>query len=208
MTKSHPGVNSVKKYKCTLQVGPLFSHQFESTKSLHKSQLELASNLYLQWYSIEFNQLLVGNLHAHSAVVKNYTYWIGPWSHSMHWFYVTFEFKLFSSISPGVLFSIEVTATYFAVRNYWRGFFAAVCGAFMFRLLSVFDNDEGETWSEHLFFSLFSFVVVVVVVCCCCCCSLCVPINSSLSVFFQQRRSLPCSRQTSGSTFHLMLKSL
>lgn len=37
----------------------------------------------------------------------------------------------------GVLFSIEVTTTYFAVRNYWRGFFAAVCGATMFRLLAV-----------------------------------------------------------------------
>ena len=44
----------------------------------------------------------------------------------------------------GVLFSIEVTSTYFAVRNYWRGFFAAVCGAFMFSLLSVWDNDEGR----------------------------------------------------------------
>lgn len=37
----------------------------------------------------------------------------------------------------GVLFSIEVTTVYFAVRNYWRGFFAAVCGAAIFRLLSV-----------------------------------------------------------------------
>lgn len=37
----------------------------------------------------------------------------------------------------GVLFSIEVTTTYFAVRNYWRGFFAAVCSATVFRLLAV-----------------------------------------------------------------------
>lgn len=37
----------------------------------------------------------------------------------------------------GVLFSIEVTTTYFAVRNYWRGFFGAVCGATFFRLLAV-----------------------------------------------------------------------
>lgn len=36
-----------------------------------------------------------------------------------------------------MLFSIEVTTTYFAVRNYWRGFFAAVCGASVFRLLAV-----------------------------------------------------------------------
>lgn len=43
---------------------------------------------------------------------------------------------------PGVLFSIEVTATYFAVRNYWRGFFGAVCGAFLFRLAAVWFKDE------------------------------------------------------------------
>lgn len=35
------------------------------------------------------------------------------------------------------MFSIEVTTTYFAIRNYWRGFFAAVCGATVFRLLAV-----------------------------------------------------------------------
>jgi len=48
-----------------------------------------------------------------------------------------------------VLFSIEVTATYFAVRNYWRGFFAAVCGALMFRLLAVFDKEEGAFINSH-----------------------------------------------------------
>ena len=32
------------------------SHQFESTKRFYKFPLE-ASNLYLQWYSIGFNQL-------------------------------------------------------------------------------------------------------------------------------------------------------
>ena len=31
----------------------------------------------------------------------------------------------FAAPVGGVLFSIEVTAVYFAVRNYWRGFFAA-----------------------------------------------------------------------------------
>ena len=44
----------------------------------------------------------------------------------------------------GVLFSIEVTATYFAVRNYWRGFFSAVCGAVVFRLLAIWFKDEGK----------------------------------------------------------------
>ena len=48
----------------------------------------------------------------------------------------------FAAPIGGVLFSIEVTATYFAVRNYWRGFFGAVCGALVFRLLSVWNEDE------------------------------------------------------------------
>ncbi|XP_074626066.1 chloride channel protein 2-like isoform X1 [Acropora palmata] len=48
----------------------------------------------------------------------------------------------FGSPIGGVLFSIEVTATYFAVRNYWRGFYAAVCGALVFRLLAVLNKEE------------------------------------------------------------------
>lgn len=43
----------------------------------------------------------------------------------------------FAAPVGGVLFSIEVTTVYFAVRNYWRGFFTAVCGATVFRLLAV-----------------------------------------------------------------------
>ncbi|NXI35172.1 CLCN1 protein, partial [Galbula dea] len=37
--------------------------------------------------------------------------------------------------------SIEVTSTYFAVRNYWRGFFAATFSAFIFRVLAVWNKD-------------------------------------------------------------------
>merc|ERR1719443_2118650 len=48
----------------------------------------------------------------------------------------------FASPIGGVLFSIEVTSVYFAVRNYWRGFFAAVIGAIVFRLLSIWFEDE------------------------------------------------------------------
>lgn len=44
----------------------------------------------------------------------------------------------------GVLFSIEVTSTYFAVRNYWRGFFAATFSAFVFRVLAVWNKDAGK----------------------------------------------------------------
>uniref|UniRef100_A0A1I7X513 Chloride channel protein n=1 Tax=Heterorhabditis bacteriophora TaxID=37862 RepID=A0A1I7X513_HETBA len=40
----------------------------------------------------------------------------------------------FSAPIGGVLFSIEVTSVYFAVRNYWRGFFAALCAATTFRI--------------------------------------------------------------------------
>ncbi|CAG7725530.1 unnamed protein product [Allacma fusca] len=43
----------------------------------------------------------------------------------------------FAAPVGGVLMSIEVTSVYFAVRNYWRGFFAAACGALFFRLLAV-----------------------------------------------------------------------
>ena len=66
------------------------------------------------------------------------------------YFWLVF-FELNFALFLGVLFSIEVTATYFAVRNYWRGFFAAVCGALMFRLLAVFDKEEGMTiLSNHI----------------------------------------------------------
>uniref|UniRef100_A0AAR2LR26 Chloride channel, voltage-sensitive 2a n=1 Tax=Pygocentrus nattereri TaxID=42514 RepID=A0AAR2LR26_PYGNA len=37
---------------------------------------------------------------------------------------------------------IEVTSTFFAVRNYWRGFFAATFSAFIFRVLAVWNKDE------------------------------------------------------------------
>lgn len=50
-----------------------------------------------------------------------------------------------SVLFSGVLFSIEVTSTFFAVRNYWRGFFAATFSAFIFRVLAVWNRDEGKT---------------------------------------------------------------
>ncbi|XP_026916115.1 chloride channel protein ClC-Ka isoform X2 [Acinonyx jubatus] len=51
---------------------------------------------------------------------------------------------VFAAPFSGVLFSIEVMSSRFSVWDYWRGFFAATCGAFMFRLLAVF-NSEQET---------------------------------------------------------------
>ena len=37
---------------------------------------------------------------------------------------------------------LQVTSTYFAVRNYWRGFFTAVCGSFVFRMMDVWISNE------------------------------------------------------------------
>ncbi|NXA09923.1 CLCKB protein, partial [Sapayoa aenigma] len=51
---------------------------------------------------------------------------------------------VFGAPVSGVLFSIEVMSPYFAVRDYWRGFFAATCGAFMFRLLAVFNSEQRQ----------------------------------------------------------------
>ncbi|KAJ3617123.1 hypothetical protein Zmor_008876, partial [Zophobas morio] len=48
----------------------------------------------------------------------------------------------FAAPIGGVLFSIEVTAIYFPVRNYWRGFFAAVSGSIVFRFFAFWFADE------------------------------------------------------------------
>ncbi|KAG8546024.1 hypothetical protein GDO81_019878 [Engystomops pustulosus] len=79
----------------------------------------------------------------------------------------------------GVLFSVETTATHFAVRNYWRGFFAATCAALMFRLLAVI-NHERETvailfstnWRVEFPFDLPEYLsyAILGVVCGCVCC--------------------------------------
>lgn len=53
-------------------------------------------------------------------------------------------------LTAGVLFSIEVTAVYFAVRNYWRGFFAAVISSVMvksFRLI-LHPHDEVTSYVQ------------------------------------------------------------
>lgn len=55
----------------------------------------------------------------------------------------------FSAPIGGVLFSIEVTSVYFAVRNYWRGFFAATCSATLFRILRMFWVSQGVTVEAH-----------------------------------------------------------
>eukprot|EP00050_Salpingoeca_kvevrii_P002556 m.196977 g.196977 ORF g.196977 m.196977 type:complete len:525 (-) comp10638_c0_seq1:1089-2663(-) len=60
----------------------------------------------------------------------------------------------------GVLFSIEVTSTYFAVRNYWRGFYASVIGALVFRLLDgIKKNERTITAMFTTEFTTFPFVI-------------------------------------------------
>eukprot|EP00063_Salmo_salar_P064931 XP_014039766.1 PREDICTED: chloride channel protein 2-like [Salmo salar] len=49
---------------------------------------------------------------------------------------------VFAAPVGGLLFSIEAMSTFFTVRNYWRGFFAATVTAFMYRVLAVWNRDE------------------------------------------------------------------
>ncbi|EHB12535.1 Chloride channel protein 2 [Heterocephalus glaber] len=62
----------------------------------------------------------------------------------------------FAAPIGGVLFSIEVTSTFFAVRNYWRGFFAATFSAFIFRVLAVWNRDEGVLFSIEVTSTFFA----------------------------------------------------
>lgn len=48
----------------------------------------------------------------------------------------------FAAPVGGMLFSIEVTSTYFAVRHYWRRYLAALWGAITFRLLAVWTTND------------------------------------------------------------------
>ncbi|XP_015252908.1 PREDICTED: chloride channel protein 2 [Cyprinodon variegatus] len=66
----------------------------------------------------------------------------------------------FAAPIGGVLFSIEVTSTFFAVRNYWRGFFAATFSAFIFRVLAVWNRDEGSCY-HHYYITVYGPAVVV-----------------------------------------------
>ncbi|KAI0981484.1 hypothetical protein GJ496_000946 [Pomphorhynchus laevis] len=50
----------------------------------------------------------------------------------------------FNAPIGGVLFSIELTSNYFAIRNYWRGFYASLLGAIVFRGISLI-RDESST---------------------------------------------------------------
>ena len=64
----------------------------------------------------------------------------------------------------GVLFSIEVTSTYFMISAYWKGFFCAVCGAVVFQQLGVFSHNRDNEVSlfttafEPLPYSIYEFI--------------------------------------------------
>ncbi|CAI5440814.1 unnamed protein product [Caenorhabditis angaria] len=47
----------------------------------------------------------------------------------------------FSAPIGAVLYAIESTSKYFAVKNYWRGFLAATCSAIIFRFANFFVTD-------------------------------------------------------------------
>uniref|UniRef100_A0A8C2GJK2 Chloride channel 2c n=1 Tax=Cyprinus carpio TaxID=7962 RepID=A0A8C2GJK2_CYPCA len=51
------------------------------------------------------------------------------------------DMAIFVCVS-GALFSLEVTSMFFVARNYWRGFLSATFGAFIFRLLPVWNRQE------------------------------------------------------------------
>lgn len=59
-------------------------------------------------------------------------------------------FLSFLCLSPllsapvGVLFSVEVMCSHFALRHYCPCFFSAACGALTFRLFSVWSGDGGN----------------------------------------------------------------
>ena len=51
----------------------------------------------------------------------------------------------FSAPIGGVLFAIEVTTNYFAVKNYWRSFFAAICGTVIFQYATFNNSVQKES---------------------------------------------------------------
>lgn len=50
----------------------------------------------------------------------------------------------------GVLFSVEVTSSHFALTHYLPCFFSAACGALTFRLFSVWSGDAGAISTRPL----------------------------------------------------------
>ncbi|KAF0685833.1 Aste57867_22308 [Aphanomyces stellatus] len=71
----------------------------------------------------------------------------------------------------GVLFSIEVTTTYYMTSNYWRAFFCSVVGVIMFRWLNtISDNSRNlslfTTDAEFHFDSLESILFLLLAVGC------------------------------------------
>ncbi|XP_072113328.1 chloride channel protein ClC-Kb-like [Mobula birostris] len=98
----------------------------------------------------------------------------------------------------GVLFSVETTATHFAVRNYWRGFFAATCAALMFRVLAVVNNEHetvavlfSTNWRVEFPFDLPEFLsfAILGVICGCLCC-LYLFCHRNLTMFLTKHRKI------------------
>ncbi len=83
-----------------------------------------------------------------------------------NFFIVTIAYSTIFCVQ-GVLFSIEVTSVYFAVRNYWHGFFAAACSATVFRLIRFYlerTNSRLNFFDNLLFFNLSIYYFAAAVV--------------------------------------------
>lgn len=69
----------------------------------------------------------------------------------------------------GVLFSIEVTSSYFMVSAYWKGFFCATCGAVLFQQLGIFSHNRDNSVSlfttsfEPLPYNFVEYIPFIVV---------------------------------------------
>lgn len=66
----------------------------------------------------------------------------------LQWIHVLLLYLCPSFAAVGVLFSVEVMSSHFALKHYLPCFFSAACGALTFRLLAVWSGDGGN-WSTH-----------------------------------------------------------
>jgi H+/Cl- antiporter ClcA len=72
-----------------------------------------------------------------------------------------------SSIIGGVLFSIEVTSTYYPIRNYWYAFTAALIGTVSFKVLSNLFFGNGKFFISFHFDSIHLLLAFELSIHCC-----------------------------------------
>lgn len=67
--------------------------------------------------------------------------------HQSHHVSVFLSLPTFAPV--GVLFSVEVMSSHFALRHYVPCFFSAACGGLTFRLFSLWSGDGGNGRPDH-----------------------------------------------------------